>query len=143
MAAEGLHEEEVDRDDGGHEGGGVGVEEDPVAAGVGDLEHRVAGEAWVGAGAVVVVIRPDPARRAQPRRVGDAGRERGLQQHVLAQLPEEAGVPRRGDHSGGGRRRRRSGWQVIENELRVLWHVFLEIKVKLPRRARQWKAAVI
>ncbi|KAG0528678.1 hypothetical protein BDA96_05G032500 [Sorghum bicolor] len=67
VAAERLHEEEVDGDDGGNKGGGVEVEEGLVAAGVGDLEHRVAGEACAGAGAVVVVVGPNPARRAQPR----------------------------------------------------------------------------
>ncbi|WVZ54530.1 LOW QUALITY PROTEIN: hypothetical protein U9M48_005314 [Paspalum notatum var. saurae] len=86
VAAQRVHEEEVDGDDGRDEGHGVEVEEDLVAAGVGGLEHGVAGEQATRA----VVVRPEPARRAQPRRVGDARRQRRLQQHVLAQLPQEA-----------------------------------------------------
>ncbi|WVZ54543.1 hypothetical protein U9M48_005324 [Paspalum notatum var. saurae] len=86
-AAERVHEEEVHGDDGRDEGGGVEVEEDLVAAGVGGLEHGVAGEQAMRA---AVVVRPEPSRRAQPRRVGDARRQRRLQQHVLAQVPQEA-----------------------------------------------------
>lgn len=78
-ADERVEQEEADDDDGGDEGGGVEIEEDLEAVGIRNLES-------------IGVVDQEPPRRAHSRRVGDGGRERGLQQHILALLPEEVGL---------------------------------------------------